>query len=55
VEGSFFTVNLLDRRLDRLVTQIDVSREALRQARVRAPSILADRRLRFLFGQHYIL
>jgi putative transposase len=31
----FFTVNLLDRRWDRLVTQIDALREAVRQVRRR--------------------
>jgi hypothetical protein len=31
----FFTVNLLDRRWDLLVTQIDALREAVRQARRR--------------------
>jgi putative transposase len=33
----FFTVNLLDRRSDLLVTQIDGLREAIRQVRARAP------------------
>ena len=33
----FFTVNLLDRRTDLLVTQIDALRDAVRQVRVRAP------------------
>jgi putative transposase len=33
----FFTVNLLDRRSDLLVTQIDALRNAVRQVRVRAP------------------
>jgi putative transposase len=33
----FFTVNLLDRRSDLLVTQIDVLRDAVRQVRARAP------------------
>ena len=33
----FFTVNLLDRRSDLLVTQIDVLRDAVRQVRGRAP------------------
>ncbi len=33
----FFTVNLLDRRSDLLVTRIGVLREAVRQARGRAP------------------
>jgi putative transposase len=35
--GSFFfTVNLLDRRSDLLVTQIQVLRDAVRQVRLRA-------------------
>src|SRR5690348_53491 len=33
----FFTVNLLDRRSDLLVTQIDTLRDAVRRVRVRAP------------------
>ena len=33
----FFTVNLLDRRSDLLVMQIDALREAVRQTRARAP------------------
>ena len=33
----FFTANLLDRRSDLLVTQIDPLREAVRQVRARAP------------------
>jgi putative transposase len=33
----FFTANLLDRRSDLLVTQIDVLRDAVRQVRGRAP------------------
>jgi putative transposase len=33
----FFTVNLLDRRSDLLVTQIDALREAVRQVRARVP------------------
>jgi putative transposase len=33
----FFTVNLLDRRSDLLVTQIGVLRDAVRQTRARAP------------------
>jgi putative transposase len=33
----FFTVNLLDRHSDLLVTQIDALRNAVRQVRVRAP------------------
>ena len=33
----FFTVNLLDRRSDLLVAQVDVLRDAVRQARLRAP------------------
>jgi putative transposase len=33
----FFTANLLDRRSDLLVTQIDALREAVRQVRTRAP------------------
>ena len=33
----FFTVNLLDRRSNLLVTQIDALRDAVRQARVRGP------------------
>ncbi|MGH7047293.1 MAG: REP-associated tyrosine transposase [Stellaceae bacterium] len=33
----FFTVNLLDRRSDLLVTQIDALREAVRRVRARAP------------------
>lgn len=33
----FFTVNLLDRRSDLLVAHVDVLRDAVRQARVRAP------------------
>jgi putative transposase len=33
----FFTVNMLDRRSDLLVTQIDALQDAVRQARVRAP------------------
>ena len=33
----FFTVNLLDRRSDLLVTQIDALRNAVRQVRLRAP------------------
>jgi putative transposase len=33
----FFTANLLDRRSDLLVTQIDALREAVRQVRARAP------------------
>ena len=33
----FFTVNLLDRRSDLLVTQIDALREAVRQVRARTP------------------
>jgi REP element-mobilizing transposase RayT len=36
-ERSFFTVNLLDRGMDLLVTQIDALREAVRQTRARAP------------------
>ena len=36
--GSFFfTVNLLDRRSDLLVAQVDVLRDAVRQAQLRAP------------------
>src|SRR6202022_2044163 len=36
--GTFFcTVNLLDRRSDLLVTQIDLLRDAVRRARARAP------------------
>ena len=37
MEPFFFTVNLLDRRSDLLVTQIDALRNAVRQARLRAP------------------
>jgi len=33
----FFTVNLLDRRSDLLVTQIDILRAAVRRVRARAP------------------
>jgi putative transposase len=33
----FFTVNLLDRRSDLLVTQIDALRDAVRRVRARAP------------------
>ena len=33
----FFTVNLLDRRSDLLVTQIDLLRDAVRRVRARAP------------------
>jgi putative transposase len=33
----FFTVNLLDRRSDLLVKQIDILRDAVRRARIRAP------------------
>jgi REP element-mobilizing transposase RayT len=33
----FFTANLLDRRSDLLVTQIDALRDAVRQVRARAP------------------
>ena len=33
----FFTANLLDRRSDLLVTQIDALREAVRQVPTRAP------------------
>lgn len=33
----FFTVNLLDRRSDLLITQIDALRKAVRQVRVRVP------------------
>ena len=33
----FFTVNLLNRRSDLLVTRIIVLRDAIRQARIRAP------------------
>jgi putative transposase len=33
----FFTVNLLDRRSDLLVTQIDILRDAVRRVRARAP------------------
>jgi hypothetical protein len=33
----FFTANLLDRRSDLVVTQIDEKREAVRQVRARAP------------------
>jgi hypothetical protein len=33
----FFAVNLLDRRSDLLVTQIDVLRDAVRRVRARAP------------------
>src|SRR5205823_12159276 len=36
-ETFFFTVNLLNRRSDRLVTQIDGLRIAVRQARLRTP------------------
>ncbi len=46
----FFTANLLDRRSDLLVTQIDALRDAVRQVRARAPfhidacgSVLPDR------------
>jgi len=34
---SFFTVNLLDRRSDLLVTQIELLRAAVRRVRARAP------------------
>ena len=33
----FFTVNLLDRRSDLLVAQIDILRDAVRRVRARAP------------------
>jgi putative transposase len=33
----FFTVNVLDRRSDLLVKQIDILRDAVRRARIRAP------------------
>jgi hypothetical protein len=37
----FFTANLLDRRSDLLATQIDALRDAIRQARARAPFVNA--------------
>jgi putative transposase len=39
----FFTVNLLDRRSDLLVTQIHALRDAVRQVRLHAPSASTPR------------
>jgi putative transposase len=36
----FFTENLLDRRTDLLVTQIDILRNAVRRVRARAPFLI---------------
>jgi putative transposase len=35
--GTFFTVNLRDPHSDLLVTQIDISRDAVRRVRARTP------------------
>jgi putative transposase len=39
--SSFFTVNLLDRRSNLLVTNIDALRDAVRRVRARAPFHIA--------------